>query len=353
MSGTSVDGIDFAFLETNGTDHVKNISGISYEYNNQYKVRVKKFIKQIKNNNSLSLNKIDLLVSRIFLHMTNKFIKEFNINTSEVDYIGLSGQTILHKPNKKICIQLGSGIFLSKHLKINVVSNFRQNDILNDGQGSPIGAFYHQYLLNKLNINSVFINLGGIANICYANKDRLIAFDTGPANALIDDFMWKRMKKNYDENGNLSFKGKLDEILLNEFLNDEYFKKNYPKSLDREYFNLFLQKTEKLSNEDAVHTLSMMTVHSIKKGIDLLGQKIDRIILTGGGRKNSFIFNRLKKITNLDIINIDNLGLNGDLLEAEAFGYLAIRSIKKLPISLNTTTGVKKPITGGILYKVN
>ena len=97
----------------------------------------------------------------------------------------------------------------------------------------------------------------------------------------------------------------------------------------------------------------MMTVHSIKKGIDLLGQKIDQIILTGGGRKNSFIFNRLKKITNLDIINIDNLGLNGDLLEAEAFGYLAIRSIKKLPISLNTTTGVKKPITGGILYKVN
>ena len=353
MSGTSIDGADFSYIETNGTDYTRVISGISYKYSRKYKLKVKKFIKQLQNDISSSLTKMDLFVSRQFLYLTNKFIKEFKIDSSKVDYIGLSGQTVMHKPDMKISIQLGSGKFLSQNLKINIVSNFRQNDILNGGQGAPIGAFYHQYLSNKLKKKVLFINLGGIANISYTSKDKLIAFDTGPANVLIDEFMWIRLKKHLDVNGNLSSKGKLDHKLLYEFLNNEYFKKNYPKSLDREYFSFFLKKTEKLSNEDGVHTLSMMTVHSIKRGIDLLDEKIDQIILTGGGRKNTFVFNKLKEITNLKIIDIDSLGLDGDLLEAEAFGYLAVRSIKKLPLSIITTTGVKKPVTGGILYKVN
>ena len=353
MSGTSIDGVDFTYLETNGTDQVKVIFGKSYEYSNNYKLKIKKLIKEIQNNISLPLNKMDLLISRQFLYMTNKFIKEFNIKSSDIDYIGLSGQTIIHKPDNKISIQLGSGKFLSQHLKINIVSNFRENDILNGGQGAPIGAFYNKYLSNKFKKKLLFINLGGIANICYVDQNKLIAFDTGPANVLIDEFIWLRLKKQLDLNGLLSFKGKLDQSLLNEFLNDEYFKKNYPKSLDREYFNHFLNKTKNLSNEDGMHTLSMLTVHSIKKGLDLLNEKIDQIVLTGGGRKNSFIFKKLKEITNIEVINIDNLGLNGDLLESEAFGYLAIRSIKKLPLSLKTTTGVKEPVTGGTLYKVN
>jgi len=353
MSGTSVDGIDFSFLETNGTNYVKIISGKSYEYSKKYILMVKEFIKKIQINNSLPLNKIDLLISRQFLFMTNKFISEFNINVSQIDYIGLSGQTILHRPDKEISIQLGSGNYLSQHLKINVVSNFRQNDIINGGQGAPIGAFYHQYLSNKINLKAAFVNIGGISNICYAYKQKLIAFDLGPGNSLIDDFIWIRLKKKYDKNGNLSSKGKLDKLILEEFLNDNFFKKKFPKSLDREYFNHFLQKIKHLSNENAIHTLSMFTVLSIKKGIELLDEKIDQIILTGGGRKNLFIFNKLKEITSFNITKIDDFGINGDLLESEAFAYLAARTIKKLPLSLMTTTGVKKPLTGGILYKKN
>lgn len=353
MSGTSVDGIDFSFLETNGTNFVKIISGKSYKYSKEYKTRVKNFIKKFKKNSSLSLTKIDLLVSRKFLYMTNKFINEFNIDSSIIDFIGLSGQTVFHKPDKKKSIQLGSGKFLSKYLKINIISNFRKNDILHGGQGAPIGATYHKYLINKLDKKTIIINIGGIANISYANKYKLIAFDTGPGNALIDDFMWIRKNKFFDENGNLSFKGKLSKLLLDEFLNDKYFKKKYPKSLDREYFNHFLQKTNKLSDADGAHTLTMMTVYSIKNAIDIIGEKIDQIILTGGGRKNLFILNRLKKISDLEIIDIDEVGYDGDLVEAEAFGYLAVRSIKKLPLSIKTTTGVNKPVTGGILHKAN
>ena len=146
MSGTSIDGMDFSYIETNGTDIVKTIVGTSYKYTNQYKYNIKKFIKKIQFNNSISLKKIDLLVSKQFLKMTKKFMKEYNMKVKNIDYIGLSGQTILHKPDNKISIQLGSGIYLSKNLKINVVSDFRKNDILNGGQGAPIGAFYHQYL---------------------------------------------------------------------------------------------------------------------------------------------------------------------------------------------------------------
>ena len=351
MSGTSIDGVDFTYLETNGTNYVKIFFGKTYKYSNIYKTKIKNLIEKIQKKNSLSIKNNDLFISKQFLNYTKKFIKEYNINLTKIHYIGLSGQTIIHNPDKKISIQLGSGKFLSQKLKINVISNFRQNDILHGGQGAPIGAFYHKYLSTKIKKNIAFINLGGIANICFTNKKKLIAFDTGPANVLIDEFIWKKLKKNFDIYGILSSKGKLNYKILNEFLSDKYFIKNYPKSLDRNYFFRFLKKVNKLSNSDGLHTLSMLTVYGIKKGIDLLNEKIDQIVLTGGGRKNKFISNKLKEITKLQIINIDDLGFDGDLLESQAFAYLSVRSVKKLPLSIYSTTGVKKPVSGGILHK--
>jgi len=356
MSGTSIDGVDFSFLETNGTNYAKVISGTSYKYNIDYKLKIKKFINKLQKNLNTSLQKIDDIVSKKFLKMTKKFFKEFKINPNKIDYIGFSGQTVLHLPNKKISIQLGSGKFLAEKLKINIISNFRQNDIIKGGQGAPIASFYNQYLIKKINKNFAFVNIGGISNICYATKKNIIAFDLGPGNALIDDYALKKINKNYDNNGNISKKGNLNKKILDFFIKNSFFKKNYPKSLDRNHFNLFLKKVDKLSNEDAMHTLSMMTVYCIKFGIKLLKKNniiIDGIVLTGGGRKNTFILNKLKEILNIKITNIDNLGLNGDLIEAESFGYIAIRSIKKLPLSLPTTTGVKKPTTGGTLNSIN
>ena len=353
MSGTSMDGVDFIFLETNGTDYVKQILGKSYEYSRKYKSYLKKFVNNININNNLSYKEINKKVSIHFLKFTKKFINEFNIDISFIDFIGFSGQTVLHKPEKQLTIQLGSGSFLAKKLKIKVVSDFRKNDILKGGQGAPIGAYYNQYLSKKINKKAVFVNLGGVGNICYCNNNNIIAFDTGPANALIDDFIWKKQRKKFDKNGKLSLNGNLNKDILNNILKDKYFKKKYPKSLDRQYFHKYLKSLKNLSTNDALHTLSMLTVCSIKKGLDLIDSKINLIILTGGGRKNLFFLKKLKEIIDLDVVDIDSLGLNGDLIEAEAFAYLAIRSFKKLPISNHGTTGVKKSITGGILYTFN
>ena len=175
----------------------------------------------------------------------------------------------------------------------------------------------------------------------------------GPANVLIDDLTKFFYKKNFDKDGYFAKKGNLLKNILEEFNNDLYFKKHFPKSLDREDFNYYYKKLKKYKANDAIHTASIMSVHSILNGLDLLKEKIDIIILTGGGRKNLFIYENIKKelkSKKIKIKNIDNYGLNGDMLEAQMFGYLAVRSINKLPLSMPTTTGVKKPSTGGLRF---
>ncbi len=353
MSGTSIDGIDCVLIKTNGTNYVKRIYGKTYSYSANYISIIKNFINLYTKNQNLSLEKIDKLVSNKFIKFINLFIDEFNIERNKLDFIGLSGQTILHSPSKRKTIQLGNCKYISDKLKINVVGDFRQKDILNGGQGAPIGSFYHKYILKKIHYKCAIINLGGISNITYTCKSQLISFDLGPSNSLIDDFIYKKLNKKFDKNGLIAKKGKTQNSIIKIFNNDKYFKKKYPKSLDRNYFHHYLNKIKHLTIEDAANTISMMTVWGIINGIKQLNKKIEVIILTGGGRKNSFFINKLQEISKLKIIDIDNLKLNGDLLEAEAFAYLSVRCIKKLFISTPKTTGVKKPISGGKIFKFN
>ena len=161
-------------------------------------------------------------------------------------------------------------------------------------------------------------------------------------------------KKNYDQKGNKASKGRLDKKLIDIYNKDPFFKLNYPKSLDREYFKKYFKQLKKLKKNNAIHTASIMTIICIDLGLKILKKKINKLIITGGGRKNLFLINGLKKQfkdKGINIILIDSLNFNGDLLEAQAFAYLAVRSIKKLPLSLPTTTGVRNPTLGGILYK--
>ena len=234
-----------------------------------------------------------------------------------------------------------------------IVGNFRENDIKQGGEGAPIGAFYYKYILKKLSLSAAIINLGGIANICCVNKKKLIAFDIGPANVLIDDLMFYFYNKNYDKDGKKSFKGKIDKKLVDFYKSDNFFKLKYPKSIDRDYFKKFYNKLIKIKNIDAIHTASIMTIEGINLGLKLINKKINYLILTGGGRKNLFLINKLKKIyesKGISILLVDKLNFNGDFLEAQAFAYLSIRCVRKLPLSLPTTTGVKIPTKGGIIY---
>ena len=357
-SGTSMDGLDCSYIRTDGKDFVSIIYENSYKFSLNYRTKLKKIIRYLNNNKNINYKKYkcdhELFVTNKYISLIKKFIRENNIKKSEVDFIGLSGQTVLHYPQNNITIQLGSLKEIYETLKIKIVGNFRENDIKNGGQGAPIGAFYHQYILNNYSSPAAIINLGGIANISYSHKKELIAFDLGPANVLIDDLMQHFYKKNFDKNGNKAIKGKLDKKLIDFYKKDNFFKLNYPKSLDREYFKKYFNQLKKLKNNNAIHTASMMTIVCIDLGLKLIKKKINELIITGGGRKNLFLINVLKKQfknKGINIVLVDNLNFNGDLLEAQAFAYLAVRCVRKLPLSLPTTTGVKKPTLGGILYK--
>ena len=242
-------------------------------------------------------------------------------------------------------------MFIYQKFDIPVIGNFRKNDIDSGGEGAPIGSYYHKFILNKFNKKTVIINLGGISNITYIKKNKLSSFDLGPGNQLIDDLTYQYYKKRYDKNGIIAKKGRKNQKILDIFYKDNYFKIKIPKSLDREYFSKYINLLSKNSAEDAIHTASIMTVESIFIGLMNINYQIIKILLTGGGRKNKFIFNKLtKKLPNIKIELIDKYNFNGDLLEAEMFGYIAVRKLKGLPISNPNTTGVSKPITGGEVF---
>ena len=356
MSGTSMDGVDFSLIKTDGIDFTKIILEKEYKYPCNYKKRLKKLIKDLpksKKDQVLYAKKNEKFITDEFLKHIRKFLRSAKKKLDNIELIGFSGQTINHNPAKKYSLQLGSAKEIYNKIKIPTVSNFRQKDLLNGGQGAPIGSFYHKTILNKINKKACIINLGGIANITYADKKNLIAYDMGPANALIDDLSNYFYKNNFDKNGFYASRGKLIKKLFIKFTQDVYFKKKYPKSLDRNYFNFFFKELIKYKADDAIHTASMITVMGIINSLNLLKKKIELIILTGGGRKNLFIKKNLIKILKLKkikISNIDHYLLNGDMVEAQMFGYLAVRSIKKLPLSLPTTTGVYSATTGGIKY---
>ena len=355
MSGTSMDGLDCSFIKTNGTNFVQIIKESTFEFTPHYKNKLRKIISRAPKNNLSQQIKYfyenEDYITNNLLKYIRIFLRKINTKKNIIDLIGISGQTVLHNPKKKISIQLGSCSKINKILHIPIIGNFRENDINNGGQGAPIGSFYHKYILNKVSKKTAIINLGGISNITYSSTKELIAFDMGPGNSLIDDLTFYFYKKRFDHKGNYAKKGSLIKEILNDFQKDVFFKQNYPKSLDREYFNRFFNILKNKKNTDSIHTASMMSVMSIIMGIKLLKKNIKKIIVTGGGRKNNFLMKSIaSKLNKTKIMNIDQFGYNGDLLEAQMFAYLAVRSLKKLPLSTPNTTGVNKSITGGYLF---
>ena len=354
MTGTSMDGIDLSYCNTNGINNIKIIHEKSYNYS----ISTQTFIKNIKKNNvnnKENLNKNDLKITNIIISYLKKFLKEFYIQKKNIDFISLSGQTILHIPKKKFTLQLGNPTLISKFFKLNVVSNFRIKDILNGGQGAPIGAYYHKLLINKINSRSAIINLGGVANFSLIINNKLISSDIGPANAIIDDLMFYFFKKKFDKNGTLASMGKINKNIIDLYKKNNFFKKNFPKSLDRNNFYYLFEKLKKIKPSDAINTSSNFTIYAIIKLIDhRIFRDINEIIFTGGGRKNKYIIKTIKNLRkDIKFSIIDDYKFNGDLIEAQMFAYIGVRCIKNLIISSPYTTGVKKSLSGGKLYKFN
>tara|TARA_B100000470_G_C19760446_1_gene378088 strand:+ start:128 stop:1231 length:1104 start_codon:yes stop_codon:yes gene_type:complete len=356
MSGTSMDGIDASIVKSDGEQFIEIIDDSYLKYENELKFKLKKIINLCTSRDTLL--KFSKEIKEVENEVTHKHIEAFKLISKknknlDIDLIGFHGQTILHKPESGYSIQIGNSKTLSRFTGKIVVSDFRKNDISNGGQGAPLTPLYHQQILNKIKSNypSVIINIGGISNITYLDKNNnLSSFDTGPGNYLIDEWVSKKNKMEFDEDGLIARSGKINGLVLNELLSNPYYKKKFPKTLDVKDF--YLKDLDKLSLADGCATLSMLTVKTICIGINSFKDKVNTIIISGGGRKNNFIINNIKKILNRSINLIDEYNFNGDFIESQAFGYLAIRSYLKKNITYPNTTGVKKPCTGGLITKI-
>ncbi len=371
MSGTSMDGVDASIIQTDGNSKYKAILDKYFEYpksiyNNltilKDKIKsskdLKKYQKQIKS--------VEKEITIFHAESVNKILKKTKLN---IDFIGFHGQTIYHDTNyldyyydtydvkDKISKQLGDGKLLSKLTKKKVVYNFRQNDLKNSGQGAPLTPIFHKLLAKKLKIKTdvAFVNLGGIANktdICDGKISS--ANDIGPAMCLIDKWVRINSNKKYDISGKIARSGKINKILLKK-AHKKNFKNIYKDitgrsmktSFDTKDFDLSFVKG--LSLEDGTATLTEFTLGMILPTLQFLHEEKEKIILCGGGRKNKYLVERIKKKVPVKII--DDFGINGDFIESQAFAYLAVRSFLGLPISYPETTGCKEQCTGGVIVR--
>ena len=359
MSGTSCDGIDVSIIKSDGEDVLNLIGDFFLPYSEKIRFSIRIVKDKIDKVSDLQTNKneIDALENEItLLHSKaiNLLLKKLKIDRSEIDLIGFHGHTILHSFNHKKTKQLGDGEALSKLMGLNVIYNFRENDLNNGGQGAPLAPIFHKLLKKKFQLKGpvVFINIGGISNLTYLDdNNEMISFDSGPGNFLIDKLL--QLKSNgkiqFDKKGEIAFRGKVDKNILDAYLCDPYYDSPPPKSLDVNNFNL--SSIRGLSVENSITTLSELTALTIVNSFNFFLKKPQKIILCGGGRKNEYINDRIKKISNISTLNIDNYKINGDFIESQAFAYLAIRSFFQKPISFPKTTGALKPITGGELIK--
>jgi len=353
MSGTSMDGIDGSFIFTNG----RNITNNHFSSRSKYKKETLNLLNQFIDN-PLKLDKANnnwkLLNQLVTNDHANLIEKILNNNKIKPDVIGFHGQTIYHNPKKKISIQVGSPEELKKMFGITVVSNFRLNDIKNGGEGAPLAPIYHKSLIKKLNLilPACFVNIGGVSNLTYWDGDKLIGFDTGPGNGLMDRYTKKYLNIPYDKNGLYASKGNVSIKLIREFMKNRYFFNFYPKSLDNLFFIDFLDNKDfkKLSINDALATLGFITIKTILESIKMLPKVPRTITLMGGGQFNNYIVNQMIQNTSVKIQKASELNLNAQMIEPELMGYLAVRKLLQLPSTFPLTTGVNYPTICGQIF---
>ena len=370
MSGTSMDGIDASLIQSDGVNKYITIKDEYYKFD-------EKLFKKLVNLRNLISSKDDLLYYSKDLRELDRDLTFFHGKIAndisekykdQIDFIGFHGHTIFHNPSMGTSRQIGDAKLLSQITKKKVVYDFRQEDIANGGQGAPLTPIFHNLLSKVLHAKNnieypiCFLNIGGISNITVTvedkelSNDKFKAFDIGPGNCLIDQWILKNSRYRYDDKGSIGKSGVIDKLVLNQAI--ENFKINsYDQSLDINDFDISFAKGLSLENGSA--TITTFTAYLIAKGIEYANNFNKNIktkyLICGGGRKNEFLIENIKKniinLNNIDLELIDNYNLNGDYVESQAFGYLAIRSFLDLPISFPQTTGCKYPISGGKIFK--
>ena len=354
MSGTSMDGIDVALLDSDGQSELRHGPAASYPYPADVKVKLRTALaeaRQLRERGDRpgSLGEVEHALTILNAQAVERFLRSNGIGQSAIDLIGYHGQTVLHEPDRALTVQLGDGHLLAERTGIDVVYDLRAADVASGGQGAPLVPVYHRALaIQRKDLPAAFLNIGGVANVTWVGV-RLLAFDTGPGNALLDDWMLQHTGAAQDVDGAAAGRGRVDQAALQELLTHRYFGEPPPKSLDRNAFSSKL--VAKLSLEDGAATLCAFTAATIAKARAHMPQEPKIWIVSGGGRKNKTLMAMIAANVQNALVPVEAIGLNGDFIEAEAWAYLAVRSSLGLPITYPETTGVSEPMTGGTLAK--
>ena len=363
MSGTSGDGVDASLISSDGIDQYSEIINRYFKYDQQIYENLHNLRAKILKPEDLqkNTNEINNLEKEITLFHAKVVIEILDSIEKKIDFIGFHGQTIYHNSLEKISTQIGDGNLLSQLTKKTVVYDFRQNDIKNGGEGAPLVPVFHRLIVKqkKIELPVCILNIGGIANVTAVeeyDKNSFLSRDLGPGNCLIDEWVRKNTKSKFDNNGEIAKKGKTNDLILNQAL-DSFDNRPNQNALSFDTKDFSLGFVRGLNLEDGAATLTDFTGRIIGEGLfSFLSEtrnKLWKILVCGGGRKNITLIERIKSRTlkNLVIQSIDDYDIDGDYVESQAFAYLAIRSYLGLPISFPNTTGCKKPITGGVIVK--
>lgn len=357
MSGTSLDGVDVALIETDG-ERVGTFGPTGYRaYTDSERTLLRQALADAVPVTERSarpgvLTYAEQLVTRAHAEAVENFLTAHCLSRDSIDVVGFHGQTVLHRPDRKLTVQIGDGHALARSLGMPVVFDLRAADVAGGGQGAPLVPVYHSALVRMLGRSgpTVVVNIGGVANITYIDGETLIACDTGPGNALLDDFMLRRTGEAVDRDGRTGSRGRADQDWIAHALSRPFFTSPPPKSLDRNDFAALT--VDGMSTEDGAATLTAFTAASIALIAPTLPKLPATWMVVGGGASNPTLMRMLgERLAPATVTRGTDLGWSGDAIEAQAFAYMAVRSLKGLPLTFPGTTGVAAPLTGGVLAK--
>lgn len=348
MSGTSMDGVDAALIRTDGETVTEFGGCLTIPYDEAFRERLRAILGLTRGSDVISAVERDL--TAFHCQAVRQLLAQENLAARDIQAIGFHGHTIAHDPAVRFTWQIGDGERLARETGIDVVYDFRTNDVAAGGEGAPLVPIFHKALADHLPKPVCFLNVGGVANVTFIGSDgELVAFDTGPGNALIDDFLLARTGHGVDLDGATAAHGRVNSGILGRLMDNAYFDRKPPKSLDRG--SLSGEAVSLLSTEDGAATLTAFTVEAVYRGKYHLPEEVSQWLVCGGGRHNKTLMQRLRERLQADVVPVEDHGMDGDALEAQAFGFLAARTRRQLPITFPKTTGAPRPLTGGRLAK--
>lgn len=360
MSGTSLDGVDAAVIETDG-ERITAFGPVEYRpYRESERAVLRQALAEAVTLNDRTarpgvLAEAEALTTRIHAEAVEELMLRRGLKPADIAVVGFHGQTVIHKPAEKLTVQIGDGAALAKRLHTPVVYDFRQADVMAGGQGAPLVPVFHRAIAQTVSRPHpiVVLNLGGVANITFVDGGPdPIACDTGPGNALIDDFMRARTGAPYDDNGDAAAGGKPNRDFIARVLEHPFFDLKPPKSLDRNAFAFANIGLPEFSVADGAATLSALTVAAVARVVPHLPSRPRAWIVGGGGARNRTLMKMLAEtLAPATVETADHAGWSADALEAQAFAFLAVRSMHGLPITFPTTSGAPRPLPGGIIAR--